>query len=199
MSAQQLSDATTLLGCCVPRTVITNLENGRRDAIDVTELLVIAAALNVPPVLFIAPIGYRESVQILPNVDESPWRARGWFLGAVPLATACYDRECFLDARTAIEAYDDHASLIREHANLRDTVQKRLRARRAYMTDERRDVDSADLNRLDVMANEMARSLAHIIAHRKMMEGKGLVLPPLPADLLEDILWGPTRSAALED
>jgi len=49
MSAQKLADRCEQLGFAVPRSVLTNLENGHREALSIAELLVIAAALGVPP------------------------------------------------------------------------------------------------------------------------------------------------------
>src|SRR4051812_14487081 len=50
ISAQELSDRCDGLGHSVPRNIIANIENGRRSAVTLQELLVIAMALNVPPI-----------------------------------------------------------------------------------------------------------------------------------------------------
>ena len=46
MSAQQLADRTAELGAPIPRSVLANLESGRRETVSVAEILVLAAALE---------------------------------------------------------------------------------------------------------------------------------------------------------
>jgi hypothetical protein len=61
--------------------VIANLENGRRDSIGIAEVLVLALALNVPPVLLLFPIGRASQVEVLPGKTTCPWSAAEWFSG----------------------------------------------------------------------------------------------------------------------
>ena len=48
-SAQWLADRTAELGCAITRSVIADLENGRRKYVAVHELIVLAEALSVSP------------------------------------------------------------------------------------------------------------------------------------------------------
>ena len=61
-SAQWLSDATAELGFRVSRSVITDIENGRRRYIAIHELIVLAEALSVSPLELL--LGTDESLQI---------------------------------------------------------------------------------------------------------------------------------------
>ncbi|WP_166459620.1 helix-turn-helix domain-containing protein [Amycolatopsis pithecellobii] len=81
MSAQRLSDATAELGSPIPRTVLSNFENGRRPTISLAELLVIARALEVPPVLLLSPLGRTDKFEVLPGIRMDPWLALKWFAG----------------------------------------------------------------------------------------------------------------------
>jgi len=81
MSAQQLADACDRLGHPVPRSVLTNLENGRREAVSVPELLALAAALGVAPALLVFPVGTAVPVEMLPGQVADPWRGYRWFVG----------------------------------------------------------------------------------------------------------------------
>ncbi|MFD8544996.1 helix-turn-helix domain-containing protein [Streptomyces sp. NPDC059649] len=81
MSAQQLSDRCAELGMEIPRAVISNLENGRRTSISVAELLVLAAALDVPPAALAFPVGYAEETEALPGAHVPPFEAVRWFGG----------------------------------------------------------------------------------------------------------------------
>ncbi|WP_307076784.1 helix-turn-helix domain-containing protein [Streptomyces canus] len=85
MSAQQLSDACEELGTPIPRTVISNIENGRRTNISVAETVALAQALGVPPIALIIPAGYVEEVEHLPNRWIDPIRAVNWFSGVITI------------------------------------------------------------------------------------------------------------------
>lgn len=78
MSAQQLADACGRLGYSVPRSVLTNLENGRRETVSLAEWLVLAAALQVPPLLLLFPVGRVDVVEPLPGVEVPPMHALHW-------------------------------------------------------------------------------------------------------------------------
>lgn len=81
MSVQQLSDAVAELGVTIGRPVLSNLETGRRHAISVPELFVLARALGVAPVLLLFPIGRDETMQVLPSQEMGTWQALKWFAG----------------------------------------------------------------------------------------------------------------------
>jgi transcriptional regulator with XRE-family HTH domain len=85
MSAQQLSDACGELGASIPRTVISNIENGRRTNISVAETMALAQALEVPPIVLIIPAGYVEEVEYQPGRWVDPIRAANWFSGVTTI------------------------------------------------------------------------------------------------------------------
>lgn len=102
MSAQQLADACEKLGAPVPRTVISNLENGRRGSVTVADVMVLAAALGVPPAALVFPVGYVDEVEHLPGQAAPPLVAADWWHGepapaSSPLALLRRHRE--LEAR----------------------------------------------------------------------------------------------------
>lgn len=66
-SAQWLADRTADLGHPITRAQIANYESGRKKTLDITELLVIAAALEVPPVVLIYPDLPDADVEVLPE------------------------------------------------------------------------------------------------------------------------------------
>jgi transcriptional regulator with XRE-family HTH domain len=83
-SAQRLADECTRLGLETPRDVITDLEIGRRANISVAELLVIAAALGVPPALLVFAVGSAQETEMLPGKVRTPFRALQWLSGEGP-------------------------------------------------------------------------------------------------------------------
>lgn len=84
MSAQELADATAALGYPIARSVIANLESGRRSSVLVAELVILAKALGVPPIVLIYPVGRSEKINVLPANEMSPWQALQWFTGETP-------------------------------------------------------------------------------------------------------------------
>ncbi|MET3769434.1 transcriptional regulator with XRE-family HTH domain [Marisediminicola sp. UYEF4] len=83
LSAQALADRTAALGHEVKRSVIADMENGRRPTVAASDLLILAAALGVPPIaLLIQPAATNGPIEVLPGVTESPWEAYDWIVGA---------------------------------------------------------------------------------------------------------------------
>ena len=86
-SAQWLSDRTEALGHRVSRSVISDLETGRRRYVTTAELTVIAAALNTSPVALVYPGPYDQDVELLPGVARREVAAAQWFSGFAYWAT----------------------------------------------------------------------------------------------------------------
>jgi transcriptional regulator with XRE-family HTH domain len=85
MSAEDLAAACTDLGMPIPRSTLADLENGRRASISVAEWLAIAAALDVPPVMLLCPVGAAETAEVLPGAEAPAFRAAQWVAGEAPL------------------------------------------------------------------------------------------------------------------
>jgi hypothetical protein len=82
-SAQWLSDKTDELGHRVSRSVIADMENGRRRYVTTAEIIVLAAALETAPVALLYPGPYPddESVEYLPGCEISRFDAAQRFSG----------------------------------------------------------------------------------------------------------------------
>jgi len=85
MSAEDLAAACSDLGMPIPRSTLADLENGRRASISVAERLAIAAALDVPPVMLLCPVGTAETAEVLPGAEAPAFRAAQWVAGEAPL------------------------------------------------------------------------------------------------------------------
>jgi transcriptional regulator with XRE-family HTH domain len=72
------------LGLPLDRNVIAKLENGHRNSVTVDEVYVLAAALEIPPLLLFG-VGTEESAEILPEHHAPAFRAAQWFTGEGPL------------------------------------------------------------------------------------------------------------------
>lgn len=85
LTAAALADITEKLGHRVDTNVIANIETGRRINMPLTDLLVLASALRVPPSLLVCPVGTDADVEILPARSDSAWRAYKAFVGDIVL------------------------------------------------------------------------------------------------------------------
>ncbi|MFE2559862.1 helix-turn-helix domain-containing protein [Streptomyces sp. NPDC059352] len=85
MSAQDLADECAKIGAPIQRSVIANLENGRRASVGVAEVLAFAAALRIPPITLMLPLGFEAEVEVLPGKMSDPYMAAYWMFGAANL------------------------------------------------------------------------------------------------------------------
>jgi hypothetical protein len=194
MSAQALADRCVGLGFPLDRSVIAKLEAGNRQTITVPEVLVLARALRVPPLLLVTPVGHSEKVEILPDTEVDPWAAAKWLTGEIndPFRFGSRDDQV-TDAdplwpddrmRTTVDGvlswfrrHDDYVQRWRDATRLvalrrreaQDAVDPELRAAREGEADARQE--TADRLRVD------------IVDVRAAMRTDGLTPPELPAAL----------------
>lgn len=192
MSAQQLADACDALGHPVPRSVIANLESGRRETITVAELLVLARALEVPPVQLVFPLGSTEEVEILPGRRVATDDAMLWFTGRHDLfkadttARVGHGRQ---DAATGLHEwyetnYDDAAYPVHryaEHYQLVEEWQEAVGKARQRLPEAAAENSPAFRNEVAHLRENAERVLRSI---RSDMRRRGVtVLPDLPPEL----------------
>lgn len=82
-SAQWLADRTAELNYPITRAQIANYESGRKQSLDIAELVVLAAALNTSPVSLVFPGPYDEEVELFPGESHTQFMAAQWF-SAIP-------------------------------------------------------------------------------------------------------------------
>lgn len=203
MSARQLAERCAALGMEIPQPVIANLENGRRPTVSVAELLVLAAALDVPPALLVAPLGHQETTEILPGREMPTWDAVLWQAGEARLLDdKSGDQTEWLypdDDNAVVALYHEHDRLISDWERLAgeagdewllvtDESGKKL----PVLTDAQgKVVLSADdyLDSLRGHADVIAEDLREL---RTLMRQRDLLLPPVPEGL-KDIDSGRPR------
>lgn len=81
VSAARLSELCAEAGFPIPRNTITNLENGRKEALPVHEVVVLAEALKVSPADLLFPAGTDETVLTARGEQDIVTTAL-WFSGA---------------------------------------------------------------------------------------------------------------------
>ena len=123
-SAKWLSDRTAELGYRISPTVIAKLDSGHRGSVlSVAELLVLAAALNMPPALLLFP-GYPDGdAELLPGLDAAGHEAVDWLSGAATLPPVTgEDRVVHIQPSNAgvelVEAVTERAQLRRNEFRL---------------------------------------------------------------------------------
>lgn len=86
LTAAQLATRCTELGLPISRSKIANIENGRarQEGVSLAEVFALAAALDVPAILLMVPLGSAELIEVLPGRSTDPWIACRWLLGEVP-------------------------------------------------------------------------------------------------------------------
>ncbi|MGE9696702.1 hypothetical protein ACQKFA_23465 [Streptomyces sp. CH6] len=176
MSAQQLSDLTAEVGMRIPRSVLANLESGRRGNVGVHELLVLAAALNVSPGQLLFPVGYGDSVEVLPGSSTDPLVAIHW-LGGKRLAP----RLKASVSNSPVAALEWHESLVRQ---IEGGIEYRDQKRHEYVQamEGRRET----LRRIDRLEGEASALHSLVSAWRESQRDTNLAdrpeRPPQVAD-----------------
>lgn len=87
ISAQGLAERCAVLGMpSLNRSVLANIENGRREgAVSVDELFVLAVALNMPPLALLLPLGGDAKVEVAPKLEAHARAVLEWATGQEPL------------------------------------------------------------------------------------------------------------------
>jgi transcriptional regulator with XRE-family HTH domain len=194
MSTQQLDDKTAELGMRIPRSVLANLESGRRDTISAAEILVLAAALDVPPALLLFPIGRRELMDALPDMPLQPWQAFTWFTGEREFAifTGAGARLAALtgppDSGGEISMFRQHELHERSWRRAWWSLQNATKAVREAATAEEAQTQQAVSENMTEQVNAAEDDLRMI---RRRMKEQGLIPPPLPDELahIDDASW----------
>lgn len=176
-SAQWLADRTETLGYLVSRSTIADLEIGRRKHVLVSELLVLAKALGVPPILLLYPAMPSGDVEVLPGVAVSSWQAGQWFAGMAPFRyqdgageIVSEDAEYESGARLLI--------LLREEMDLREQATRMAASRDRLLAEKGPDDLTAT-----VVGGALRQMEARLRAVRKEIGQLGAQPFPLPENL----------------
>lgn len=124
ISREDLAALVSGLGWPMGPAAVTNLESGRRDKetglrrreITVDELLVLARALRVPPILLLYPFGEIPRTEIAPGVFGTPWAGVKWFSGETDLDGVPLEDD---PGAAPLVLYRRHESAAAELANVR--------------------------------------------------------------------------------
>jgi transcriptional regulator with XRE-family HTH domain len=170
LSAQALADATRDAGHELKRTVIANLESGRRGTVSVADVLVLARVLKVPPALLVVPLGAGQPFEVTPGELTDAWSAFAWLTGRWPLAEA--DREARPAAWGTTVAYEQH-----------DDMLARYRGALSDLARHRKAGDKERVAEAEALAVQWSALLER---HRAAMSESSMTPPPLEVELTPD-------------
>ncbi|MDZ7673723.1 MAG: hypothetical protein U5K30_01430 [Acidimicrobiales bacterium] len=123
LKQQELADRTAALGYPMARATVAKIEAGgtRAQNVSLIDVLVLAAALDVAPLLLFIPLGDEDAVKLTDNLILDPQLAIDWLAGEEPLAALPDNR-----ARN-IEAWHRNTLPVRLFRQLRQ-LQRRARS-----------------------------------------------------------------------
>lgn len=175
MTLQDLSDRCSELGYPIARSVLSKLEKGHRHSVSVDEVLVLAAALHVPPALLLFPLGQSQTAEPLPGYRVHPMDAIRWLTGELPLTSEGPDYSgrdqpltLYSLHRHEVDAWEDHQERLAR-------AMEKLRAAKspAQQREAQKWVESAQ----EVAGGRTLKSL------RYAMRTLGYLPPPLPPEI----------------
>ena len=172
-TAQDLIDALAAQGYPkLSRSAVSKIETGAREALTVGELLVLAQALQIPPVSLVFPLTSGE-VRMTPATAALAWDASAWFTGETPLEEAAPEG-------TPRGDLEDH----RNHARGVETALagSRLAAERRRLVATAQDPEEAEANAREFEQLAFA-DCVDLRALRDDMRRRGLTPSALPAEI----------------
>lgn len=182
LTTQGLADRTAELGHPMDRSVIAKLEKGHRHTITVPDVLVLAQALEVPPVLLIFPVGQERSVETLPDKTLSTWEAAKWFIGEEPWPGAGSPEETgdrwkeWQQAAAPLDLYRSHEQSQRRWARAKMNAFRDRKEADEASSEEGRAARLAAADEADRLMQTLEDTLRHV---RQRMRDLGIELPVL--------------------
>lgn len=179
LSAQKVSERCDALGFPIPRSTIANIESGRKEALPIHEISVLAAALELSPAALLFPVDSPDPVQVLPGKWQDPFLGWLWFSEAELAIASMSDLEWNAPAYKMdfVEALQHNITLARltvAWVGL-GAFRKRMEALGAVAS------VISDYSQKQVQIAETA------VSPYEYLTSKGLPIPPLPPEMAEAI------------
>ncbi|MFJ9446391.1 helix-turn-helix transcriptional regulator [Kitasatospora sp. NPDC101235] len=177
LSAEALGARCADLGYPMTRQVIAKLEQGARNGPTPAELLILARALEMPPVSLILPLGQGPTAHPTPHTESTPWQLVAWFTGedrtALPEPPEAGSPQAVLDA------FRRHDRLVRTALlSTRMAAERRRDAQLAPPDEyERANTSAAQLEQV------AQTDRSDLLTARRALRDQDFFPPPLPAEL----------------
>ncbi|MFD3525050.1 helix-turn-helix domain-containing protein [Streptomyces sp. NPDC058653] len=186
ISVQKLADiCTNDYGLPIKRSVLANFEGGRRPALSVAELLVLAKILELSPLELLFPVGMDTETEILPGVAADTWEAAKWFTG----------EQAGVPGQEPAEPAEPHAvQLFREYDRLVAGWREQKKAVFTLVHTQATGGGAADVAFFESLAKAVAELESSITVQRQRIRTRGLKPPRLLPEL-EHLEAGDTRAS----
>jgi 8-oxo-dGTP diphosphatase len=182
LTASALSARCTERGLKLDRNVIAKLEAGIRQSVTVDEVCVLAASLDVPPIMLLFPLGQAEETEVLPGKTVAPYDAMQWFAGEVELAAGPAGRLVVMPVMDGGDygLFRSHQRMVEHLTRLNDAIgTDRQEPPYVHMVGPDKPAPApGDAAMREI--EDFAFTLLHI---RNSIRAHGLTPPPLPAKL----------------
>lgn len=155
---------------------VKNLESGRKASITVTDFVVLADVLGVPPVALLFPLGASATVEVLPGREVSTWEALAWFTGETPLDRPAPEGT----ARDILDVFRHHGDLVNAATSSNALARERRRTASTTLDRARR---ATLLQRAEGYEEHAFEDCQELRAFRGRMREQDLVPPALPEEL----------------
>ncbi len=170
LSAARLAEEMTKAGVPWKREIVANLESGRRDRLDVNELLALAAVFQVPPITLLIDSA-SETTVVSPNIEMPTAHVLLWMIGEQPL-------------HGMAGTWMDETIPVRLVRRLHDAVRRCQNARtgmrhREYALATDRGEKGANEELLSLHERELTSGLQELSQVLAEMSGFGMATPPL--------------------
>lgn len=183
LSVQKLADiCSEEYGLPIGRSVLANFEGGRRPALSVVELLVLARILAIPPAVLLFPIGREAELEVLPGVRTDPWTALKWFNGESDRLPSDVE---FTQDNAAVRLHREHERLVEDLFAIRREIDMIASTRgredlRQFRGES--DPDAIDDRLLELKAQRLRETATSISAVRSEMRRHGMTPPQMGAE-----------------
>jgi transcriptional regulator with XRE-family HTH domain len=147
ISAQQLSDITVDLGYPVSRNTLTNYENGRKQSLDVVELIVLAMALEVPPIMLLYGGHPDDPIEVTPGHEIPTVGALAWFSGDERMAKGALAQQDSYEATLL--------GLIRRRADMEQLMWSAKRGAMGFIEADDEELLGPALDRATKLSDEL--------------------------------------------
>jgi transcriptional regulator with XRE-family HTH domain len=157
-SGQWLSDRTADLGQRVSRSTISEIETGRRKSITVSDLILLAAALDTTPVALVYPGPYRNPVEVWPGFEMPELWAAQWFSGLLRTISDVPYSDGAIARVPNPQAYSDTQARLRRARSVWELTEKKSAMMRDLELQRQRKRKGANVS--DAAINNLVDSVA---------------------------------------
>lgn len=201
ISREELAKRCAKLGVPLTPAAITNIETGRRNPetgirrreVSIDELVALAKALGLPPILLIYPLGEAELCEVLPGRELGTWQAVKWFMGEEPMGTRAPDDgkwyvtssdwDDWEKGAAPVDDYRWHDRYVTQWNDARNEALSARKAAKIAGSEDERKMHLRNAARAEAELAEVERLLS---THRMNMRRRG-VAPPELNDVLAHV------------